>query len=81
MIEAVGVTISSVFTFIAQLILSYLIVLLFLIVTLIIIGKAPILILVTPPGIFLQVILVIYFWVIMFALPSKPKIFKKQNKK
>ena len=80
MIEAIGVKIGSVFTFITQLILSYLMVILFLIVTLIIIGKAPVLILFTPPGIFLQVVLTIYFWVILFALPAKPQIFKKQNR-
>ena len=80
MIEAVGVKVGSVFTFIAQVILSYLIALLFLIVTLIIVGRAPVLILVTPPGIFLQGILVAYFWVLLFALPDKPKIFKKQSK-
>jgi hypothetical protein len=79
-IEAVGVKISSVFTFIAQLILSYLLVLLFLIVTLIIIGHTPVMILFTSPGIFLQAVLMIYFWVILFALPDKPQIFKKKNR-
>ena len=71
------VKIGSVYTFIAQLILSYLMVLLFLIVTFVIIGKVPATILLTSSGIFLQAVLVLYFWVLLFALPHKPQKAKK----
>lgn len=74
-----GLQKGSVYTFIAQLILIYLLVLLFLLVMLVIIGNAPVLILFTAPGIFLQVVLIIYFWLFLFSLPKSP-IFKKSKK-
>lgn len=80
-IEPMGVKIDSVYTFIAQVILSYLIVLLFLIVTLVIVGKAPALILVTPSGMFLQVVQIFYCWLLLFSIPNKPQTLEKQNKK
>lgn len=70
----------SVYTFIAQLIMTYLMVLLFLLVMLVIIGNAPVLILFTAPGIFLQVVLIIYFWLILFSVPDKSPMFKKPNR-
>jgi hypothetical protein len=78
-IEPMGVKIGSVYTFIAQVILSYLVVLLFLIVTLVILGNAPVLILVTPPGMFLQLVLMFYCWLLLFAIPNKPQILRKQK--
>jgi hypothetical protein len=79
-IEPMGVKIGSVYTFIAQVILSYLVVLLFLIVTLIIVGKAPVLILITPPGMFLQLVLMFYCWLLLFAIPNKPQILGKNKR-
>jgi len=78
-VEPMGLKKGSVYTFIVQLILIYLIVLLFLLVMLVIIGNAPVLILFTVPGIFLQVVLIIYFWLFLFSLPSKSPTFKKSN--
>jgi len=77
--EPMGLKKGSVYTFIAQLILIYLLVLLFLLVMLVIIGNAPVLILFTAPGIFLQVVLIIYFWLFLFSLPDKSPTFKKSN--
>jgi len=73
-----GLKKGSVYTFIAQLILIYLIVILFLLVMFVIIGNAPVLILFTGPGIFLQVVLIIFFWLFLFSIPSKPPPFKKK---
>jgi len=70
----------SVYTFIAQLIMTYLMVLLFLLVMLVIIGNVSVLILFTAPGIFLQVVLIIYFWLILFSVPDKSPMFKKPNR-
>ncbi len=78
-ISPMGVKIGSVYTFIAQIILSYLVVLLFLIVTLVIVGKAPVLILITPPGMFLQLVLMFYCWLLLFAIPNKPQILRKKT--
>lgn len=75
-----GLQKGSVYTFIAQLILIYLLVILFLLVMLVIIGDTPVLILFTAPGIFLQVVLIIYFWLFLFSLPDKSPIFKKSKK-
>ena len=75
-----GLKKGSVYTFIAQLIMSYLMVLLFLLVMLVVIGKAPVLILFTAPGIFLQVVLIIYFWLLLFSVPDKSPMFKKPNR-
>ena len=79
-IEQMGLKKGSVYTFIAQLIMSYLMVLLFLLVMLVVIGKAPVLILFTAPGIFLQVVLIIYFWLLLFSVPDKSPMFKKPNR-
>ncbi len=76
-VELMGFKSGAVYTFIAQLILSYLMVLLFLLVTLVIIGTVPVLILFTAPGIFLQLVLIIYFWLLLFSIPDKPQVFKK----
>jgi len=75
-----GLKKGSVYTFIAQLIMTYLMVLLFLLVMLVIIGNAPVLILFTAPGIFLQVVLIIYFWLTLFSVPDKSPMFKKPNR-
>ena len=75
-----GLKKGSVYTFIAQLIMSYLMVLLFLLVMLVVIGKAPVLILFTAPGIFLQVVLIIYLWLLLFSVPDKSPMFKKPNR-
>lgn len=79
-VEPMGLQKGSVYTFIAQLIMIYLLVLLFLLVMLVIIGNTPVLILFTAPGIFLQVVLIIYFWLFLFSLPDKSPIFKKSKK-
>jgi hypothetical protein len=75
-----GLQKGSVYTFILQLIVIYLLVLLFLLVMLVIIGNAPVLILFTAPGIFLQVVLILYFWLFLFSIPRKPQISKKSKK-
>lgn len=80
MIAPMGVKLGSVYTFIAQVILSYLIVFLFLIVTFVIVGKAPVLVLITPPGIFLQLILMFYCWLLLFAIPNKPQTLGKKKR-
>jgi len=79
-VEPMGLKKGSVYTFILQLIVIYLLVLLFLLVMLVIIGNAPVLILFTAPGIFLQVVLILYFWLFLFSIPSKSPIFKKSKK-
>lgn len=75
-----GLKKGSVYTFIAQLIITYLMVLLFLLVMLVVIGNAPVLILFTAPGIFLQIVLIIYFWLLLFSVPDKSPMFKKPNR-
>ncbi|TET24608.1 MAG: hypothetical protein E3J73_07900 [Candidatus Bathyarchaeum sp.] len=75
-----GLKKGSVYTFIAQLIMTYLMVLLFLLVMLVVIGNAPVLILFTAPGIFLQIVLIIYFWLLLFSVPDKSPMFKKPNR-
>ncbi len=72
---------SAVYTLILQIIAIGLLVFLFLVVMLVIIGNAPIMILFTPSGFLLEAILVIYFWLIIFPLASKPKKSKKSHKK
>ena len=70
-IEPMGDKKGSVYLFILQLIVVYLLVILFLVVMLVIIGNAPVLILFTAPGIFLQVVLISYFWLLLFSRISR----------
>lgn len=75
-----GIKKNWVYMLILQLILSFFIVLLFLLVMLIIIGNVPVMVLFTAPGLFLQLILMIYFWLLLFAIPNKPPVFKKTDR-
>ena len=61
----------SLYMFVLQLIVSYLFVVLFLLVMFVIVGDAPAQILFTPHGVFLQAIIVGYFWLLLFAHGSK----------
>jgi len=70
---------SAVYTFILQLVVVALLVFLFLIVMLVLVGKAPILILFTLSGILLETIFIFYFWLIFFPLSGKQK--KKNDDK
>ena len=70
-IEPMGDKKGSVYLFILQLIVVYPLVILFLVVMLVIIGNAPVLILFTAPGIFLQVVLISYFWLLLFSRISR----------
>lgn len=72
---------SALYTFILQIIAIGLLVFLFLVIMLVLVGKAPIMILFTPSGFLLEFILVIYFWLLIFPLSSKHKKPKKSNKK
>ncbi|MDG6222165.1 MAG: hypothetical protein QCH99_02760 [Candidatus Bathyarchaeota archaeon] len=72
---------SAIYTFVLQLIAIFLLVFLFLVVMLVIVGNSPIMILFTPSGILLEIIFVIYFWLIIFPLSGKPKKPKKSDKK
>ena len=72
---------NAVYTFILQVIAIGLLVFLFLVVMLVLVGNSPIMILFTPSGILLEIIFVIYFWLIIFPLSSKPKKNKKSDKK
>ena len=72
---------SAVYTFILQLMGIGLLVFLFLVIILVLVGNTPIMILFTPSGILLEIIFVIYFWVIIFPLSDKPKKNKKPDKK
>jgi len=72
---------SAVYTFILQIIAIGLLVFLFLVIMLVLVGKAPIMILFTPSGFLLEFILVIYFWLLIFPLSSKHKKPKKSDKK
>jgi hypothetical protein len=78
-VEPMGLQKGSVYTVIVQFILIYLLVILFLLVMFVIVGNVPVLILFTAPGIFLQVVLIIFFWLFLFSIPSKPQTFKKSN--
>ncbi|MCW4034117.1 MAG: hypothetical protein NWF03_01995 [Candidatus Bathyarchaeota archaeon] len=57
----------SLYMFVLQLVVSYLLVILFLLVMFVIVGDAPVQILFTPYGILLQAIIVGYFWIVLFA--------------
>jgi hypothetical protein len=72
---------SAAYTFVLQVVAIGLLVFLFLVVMLVLVGNSPIMILFTPSGIFLEIILVIYFWVIVFPSSGKPKKNKKSGKK
>ncbi|MFZ7138396.1 MAG: hypothetical protein ACOWW1_08270 [archaeon] len=72
---------SAVYTFILQLVAIGLLAFLFLVVMLVLVGNSPIMILFTPSGILLEIILVIYFWLIAFPGAGKPKKNKKSDKK
>jgi hypothetical protein len=72
---------SAVYTFILQLVAIGLLAFLFLVVMLVLVGNAPIMILFTPSGILLEIILIIYFWLIAFPGAGKSKKNKKSDKK
>ena len=72
---------SAIYTFILQLLGVGLLVFLFLLVMLVLVGKSPIMILFTPSGLLLEIIFIIYFWLILFPLSGKPKKKKKSDKK
>ena len=71
---------SAIYTFVLQILAIWLLVFLFLVVMLVIVGKSPIMILFTAPGILLEVIFVFYFWLIVFPFSSKVKKKKKPKK-
>ncbi|MCW8802743.1 MAG: hypothetical protein OQK81_05240 [Candidatus Bathyarchaeota archaeon] len=72
---------NAVYTFILQVIAIGLLVFLFLVVMLVLVGNSPIMILLTPSGLLLETILVIYFWLIVFPFSGKAKKNKKTDKK
>ncbi len=75
-----GVKKTTLYIFVLQLILTCFLVLLFLFIMLVIIGNAPVLILFTAPGIFLQIILITYFWLLLFSAPDPSPMLKKSNR-
>ena len=76
-----GAKASAVYTFVLQLVGISLLVFLFLVVMLVLVGNMPFMILFTPSGILLEIILLVYFWLIVFPLADKTKKRTKGNKK
>ena len=72
---------SAIYTFVLQLIMISLLVFLFLVVMLVLVGNTPVMILFTAPGILLQIILIFYFAIIVFATSGKSSKTKKPKTK
>lgn len=76
-----GAKASAIYTFVLQLIGISLLVFLFLVIMFVLVGNMPFMILFTPSGVLLEMMLIIYFWLIIFPLSGKNKKSEKSTKK